>query len=115
MDGEGPGSHKLGGSSLSVRDTRRMVQVLAPGVPPAVLDYVFASVTKAGSSSTRTASPVARYTLRRCESGDAGELALLDVSSLKDAHPDWANADALKFSYQPPPTQQPAGRDGKGR
>lgn len=78
-------------------------------------DYVFASVTKAGSSSTRTASPVARYTLRRCESGDAGELALLDVSSLKDAHPDWANADALKFSYQPPPTQQPAGRDGKGR
>ncbi|KAG2442329.1 hypothetical protein HXX76_002415 [Chlamydomonas incerta] len=91
-----------------------MVQVLAPGVPPAVLDYVFASVTKA-SSGTRTASPAPRYTLRRCESGDAGELQLLDVSSRANAHPDWANADALKFSYQPPPAQQPEGRDGKRR
>ncbi|KAG2433523.1 hypothetical protein HYH02_012641 [Chlamydomonas schloesseri] len=91
-----------------------MVQVLAPGVPPAVLDYVFASVTKA-SSSTRTASPVPRYTLRRCESGDAGDLSLLEAGARKDTHSDWANANALKFSYQPPPSQQPGGRDSKRR
>ncbi|GIL42593.1 hypothetical protein Vafri_573 [Volvox africanus] len=56
------------------RDARRVVQVLVPGVPPPVLDYVFASITKTSRSNRGTSSdgeglPPARYMLRSCDGG----------------------------------------------
>ncbi|GIL51461.1 hypothetical protein Vafri_7446 [Volvox africanus] len=88
------------------RDARRIVQVLVPGMPPPVLDYVFASVTKANARpAPQSLSPhPPRYALRRCDGGTLGELSILDMAELASAKDSCRSAfgqrDALAFHYR---------------
>ncbi|KAG2498165.1 hypothetical protein HYH03_003922 [Edaphochlamys debaryana] len=100
---------------VSVRDARRVVQVLVPGVPPPVLDFVFASITKSGSSRRvagarrgdgNAAEPLYPSVpkLRRCESGKFG-LSLMDTwTASESSRGSQSSSDglgALTFAYEP--------------
>ncbi|GLC38626.1 hypothetical protein PLESTB_000453800 [Pleodorina starrii] len=97
-------------SSLSTRDARRVVQVLVPGVPPPVMDFVFASITKANSGSIGTSSdypdapPPARYALRGCDGGPLWGLSLLESAASADGPLPCKQSHygALQFHYAPP-------------
>ncbi|GFR40787.1 hypothetical protein Agub_g1402 [Astrephomene gubernaculifera] len=105
------------------RDAKRVVQVLVPGIPPPVMDYVFASMTKAsagrgGICAQKSAAPSPpRYTLRRCDSGPLGELSLFDLAltsgSRRGKSSVFEQRDALEFHYTPEPDTIPSGKSKK--
>ncbi|GIL86952.1 hypothetical protein Vretimale_15515 [Volvox reticuliferus] len=96
--------------SYAHRDARRVVQVLVPGVPPPVLDYVFASITKTSRGSRSASSdgaglPPARYMLRSCDGGPGlWGPSLLESAASADVPIPWRQnyMGSLEFHYNPP-------------
>ncbi|KAG2433529.1 hypothetical protein HYH02_012647 [Chlamydomonas schloesseri] len=92
------------------RDARRVISVFAgSAVPPPVLDYVFASVTRVSGGAQRKGpvnamSPPTppKYTLRRCDSGPLGEPSLLELAAVghrrRNSGDDFASGP-LQFSW----------------
>ncbi|GFR40815.1 hypothetical protein Agub_g1435 [Astrephomene gubernaculifera] len=91
------------------RDTKRVIQMLAPGMPAPVLDYVFAGMSKANANRTAHPSsgpPPPRYALRQCDAGPRGELSLLEVATVASnttAIERFGNPEVLQFHYVPRP------------
>ncbi|KAG2483833.1 hypothetical protein HYH03_017356 [Edaphochlamys debaryana] len=102
-------------AGVSVRDARRVVQVLVPGVPPPILDFAFASMAMASRNSLASSAKrpgiapslttSSRVVLRRCESGEMGEPSLLELASI-NAGSGSASMEPMHWNWNPSPAKK---------
>lgn len=90
-------------AQLDAKDTKRVLQTLVPGLPPAVVDYfvssALASMSVAASQQQRRRSEEpAAFRLRRVDSGPLGSLNLLSSSPAAAGSPFQLDVGAASWS-----------------